>query len=73
MVHVATPIEVCRQRDTKGQYARADDGELRNFPGVTAKYEPPVDPDLVLDASEQSIEQAAEAVIELLRTKGVIR
>jgi len=73
VVHVATPIEVCRQRDTKGQYAKADAGELRNFPGVTAKYEPPPKPDLVLDASEQSIEQAAEAVIELLSEKKVIK
>ncbi|MCL4167809.1 UNVERIFIED_CONTAM: hypothetical protein GTU68_000736, partial [Idotea baltica] len=41
VVHVATPIEVCRERDTKGQYAKADAGELLNFPGVTADYEPP--------------------------------
>jgi bifunctional enzyme CysN/CysC len=73
VVHVATPVEVCRQRDMKGQYAKADAGELRNFPGVTAKYEPPVAPALVIDASKQSIEEAAEAVIELLREKKVIR
>ena len=73
VVHVATPIEVCRQRDTKGQYALADAGELRNFPGVTAKYEPPNQPDLVLDATDQSIDQCADAVIELLRENGFIK
>ena len=73
IVHVATPIEVCRQRDTKGQYALADAGELRNFPGVTAKYEPPNQPDLVLDATDQSIDQCADAVIELLRENGFIK
>ena len=73
IVHVATPVETCRERDTKGQYARADAGELRNFPGVTAKYEPPSSPDLVIDASEQSIDQAADAVIDLLRQKEIVR
>ncbi len=73
VVHVATPIEVCRNQDTKGQYARADAGELRNFPGVTASYEAPPDPDLVLDAAEQSIDQCADAVVELLKSKGIIK
>jgi len=73
VVHVATPIEVCRQRDTKGQYDKADSGELRNFPGVTAAYEAPHAPDLVINAAEQSIDQCADAVIEMLRDKGVIK
>ncbi len=73
VVHVATPIEVCRQRDTKGQYAKADAGELRNFPGVTAKYEAPTTPDLAIDASDKSIDACADAVIELLKSKGMIR
>ncbi len=73
VVHVATPIEVCRQRDTKGQYALADAGELRNFPGVTAKYEPPNQPDLVLDATDQSVDQCADDVITMLRENGFIK
>ncbi len=73
VVHVATPIEVCRQRDTKGQYAKADAGELLNFPGVTADYEPPSNPDLTINAAETSIEKCAEAVIELLRSGGFIK
>ena len=73
VVHVATPIEVCRERDTKGQYAKADAGELRNFPGVTANYEAPPKPDLVLDAATRSVDQCADAVIELLRSKGFVK
>ncbi len=73
VVHVSTPLDVCRERDTKGQYAKADAGELRNFPGVTAKYEAPTDPDLVIDGAVQSIDACADAVIELLRTKGMIK
>ncbi|MEM9586664.1 MAG: sulfate adenylyltransferase subunit CysN [Planctomycetota bacterium] len=72
VVHVATPIDVCRQRDTKGQYTKADAGELPNFPGVTAEYQAPSLPDLVLDASQQSIEESADAVIELLQGKQFI-
>ena len=73
VVHVATPIEVCRERDTKGQYALADSGELTQFPGVTAEYEAPVNPDVVVDASKQSIDQCADAIVDCLREKGIIK
>ena len=72
VVHVATPIEVCRSRDTKGQYAKADAGELTNFPGVTAEYEPPVAPELTLDASVDSVEQCADKVIAMLSQRGLV-
>lgn len=73
VVHVATPIDVCRQRDTKGQYALADTGQLQNFPGVTALYETPESPDLVVDASDQSVEQCATAIVQLLQQRQFIR
>ncbi|GAA5507216.1 sulfate adenylyltransferase subunit CysN [Novipirellula caenicola] len=73
VIHVATPVNVCRTRDTKGQYAKADAGELLNFPGVTAEYDEPKNPDLTLDASQQSIDECADAIIKLLRTQGIIR
>ena len=73
VVHVATSLEVCRQRDTKGQYKQADEGQLPNFPGVTAKYEAPAEPDLVIDAAEQSTDACADAIIELLRSKNIIK
>jgi len=73
VVHVATPIEVCRARDTKGQYTKADSGELAHFPGVTAVYEPPSEPDLVIDAGKDSIETCADAIIAMLKEKQFIR
>ena len=73
VVHVATSLEVCRERDTKGQYKLADAGELPNFPGVTAKYEAPPNPDLTLNTADQSIDACADAVIELLRSKQFIK
>lgn len=69
VVHVATPLEVCRQRDQKQQYEKADSGELRNFPGVTAKYEPPTNPTLVVDLAQQSIEEAAEQVVAMIEAR----
>ncbi len=68
-----TTIKVCRERDTKGQYAKADSGELKNFPGVTAVYEPPTSPDLVIDSSIDSIDACADKVIALLKEKQFIR
>ncbi len=73
VVHVATPIEVCRQRDTKGQYSKADAGELKSFPGVTAIYEPPASPNLVINAESDSIDACADKIIELLRSREFIR
>ena len=57
---------VCRRRDTRGVYARAEAGELGDFPGVSAPYEPPEDADLVIDTSTESIEASVEKVIALL-------
>lgn len=73
VVHVSTPVDVCRQRDTKGQYSKADAGELPNFPGVTASYETPANPDLTIDTTDDSVDACADAVVELLRSKGVIK
>ncbi|MCR9200154.1 MAG: sulfate adenylyltransferase subunit CysN [Planctomycetaceae bacterium] len=72
-VHVDAPLELCRERDSRGQYAEADAGRLKDFSGVTAPYEAPESPDLVLKSGEQSIEQCADAVISLLAEKGFIR
>jgi len=72
-VHVDAPIELCRERDTRGQYAAADAGKLTNFSGVTAPYEVPELPDVVLKTGEQSVDECANAVIELLASKGFLR
>jgi bifunctional enzyme CysN/CysC len=73
LVHVATPIAVCRARDTRGIYARADAGEFGDFPGVSAPYEPPADADLVIDASTQSVEASVDAVVALIEARGARR
>lgn len=57
-VHVATPLAVCESRDPKGLYRRAREGGLKGLTGLDAPYEPPIAPDLRLDTSAVSVEQA---------------
>ena len=65
-IFVDTPLAEAEQRDTKGLYAKARAGELANFTGIDSPYEPPLAPDLRLDTTALSPEQAAEAVIAAL-------
>ena len=60
------PIEVCRQRDVDGHYPQADRGELTLFPGVSAPYEEPVKPDLVLATDKLAVEECVERILRLL-------
>ncbi len=71
-IYLSAPAEVCRQRDTTGMYARADRGELKAFPGVSAGYEPPENPDLVLPTHELAPEACVAQVMTLLRARGVL-
>lgn len=65
-VHVATPLEVCEARDTKGFYARARAGEIRDFTGINAPYEEPTEPDLRIDTSTTPLDEAVAAVLTLI-------
>ncbi len=61
-VHVATPVEVCAARDVKGLYARQRAGEISGLTGVDDPYEPPLDPELVVAAHEQGVEESVDLV-----------
>ena len=71
-VHVDLPIEVAEERDPKGLYAKARRGELTNFTGIDSPYEIPESPELHIDSSTTDAEAAADMIIEVLRTKGII-
>jgi sulfate adenylyltransferase len=71
-VYVNTPIEVCEQRDTKGLYAKARRGELRNFTGVDDPYEPPVSPELMLETVAITPEENARKLIRYLEAKAFL-
>src|SRR5438132_9960284 len=72
-VHVNTPIETCEQRDPKGLYKKARAGQLKNFTGIDDPYEPPLQPELSIDATNTSPQQATVLVIEYLEKHGVAR
>ena len=69
-IHVDAPLAMAEARDVKGLYAKARRGELRNFTGIDSPYEPPEAPELRLDTTALTPEQAAERVIERLRELG---
>jgi bifunctional enzyme CysN/CysC len=72
VVHLDAPLEVCRQRDDSGMYAKADEGELANVPGVSAAYEPPTKPDLVLDTAKYPVDYCVAQIVKLLTDKGLL-
>lgn len=71
-IHIATPLEVCEQRDVKGLYKKARAGEIRQFTGISDPYEAPLAADLVLNTAESTLEQSVEQLLALLVNKGVI-
>lgn len=67
-VHVDTPLEVCIQRDSKGLYAKALRGEIKEFTGFDSHYERPTNPELRLDAQIHSSQELAATVISYLKS-----
>ncbi len=63
-VYVSTPIEKCRERDVKGLYKKADSGEIPNFTGVNSPYEVPEAPEITIDTSSSSIEDAVDRLLK---------
>lgn len=71
-VHMAATTEVCAARDPKGLYKKAYSGEIENFTGVSAPYEAPLSPELVLDTSEEDIEASAVRLVNMLEQGGYL-
>lgn len=71
-VFIDTPINVAEQRDPKGLYKKARRGELKNFTGIDSPYEPPENPEIRIDTTAQSPEQAAELIVNHLIASGVV-
>ncbi|MDR2875635.1 MAG: adenylyl-sulfate kinase [Methylobacillus sp.] len=68
----ASPPEVCEQRDVKGLYAKARQGMIPNFTGISAPYETPESAELVLDTAHLSLAECVERVLRLLAERGVV-
>ena len=71
-VFVDCPLDVCEERDTKGLYKKARAGEIKEFTGISAPYEPPLNPEVTVNTAALSIEECAQAVIEALMKAGLV-
>jgi adenylylsulfate kinase len=71
-IYCRCPVETCEQRDPKGHYLLARQGKLKGFTGVSAPYEEPAGPELILDTTRLSIEDSAANVLMLLRSRGIV-
>jgi adenylylsulfate kinase len=71
-VLVDCPIEVCEERDVKGLYKKARAGQIPEFTGVSAPYEPPLKPELTIRTHQQSVEQSARQILDHLERTGVV-
>lgn len=72
-VFCTAPMEVLRARDQSGAYRLADEGKIAQMPGVTAAFEEPKSPDLVLQTLEISVEESVRRIVELMKARGVLR
>jgi adenylylsulfate kinase len=66
-IYVDCPVEECTKRDKKGIYEKAKAGIIKNFTGISAPYEPPYTPELVIKSQEEDAKASAARVIELIK------
>jgi adenylylsulfate kinase len=71
-VYVKCALDICEERDTKGLYKKARAGEIKEFTGISAPYEEPDNPEIVIDTGVLSLEESAEAVLAALRDRSII-
>ncbi len=70
-IYCDCPLEVCEERDVKGLYNRARKGEIKDFTGISSPYEKPENPELVIDTSNENLEQCVNQILEFLIQRGV--
>lgn len=71
-VYVSCPLEVCRERDVKGLYKLVDEGKIKNFTGVDDPYEPPVNPELVIETDKETVEESVARIFARLVELGYL-
>lgn len=71
-IHCAADLDVCEGRDTKGLYAKARAGEIKDFTGISSPYEAPEAPELLVDTGSQTLEESVAQVLAYLEANGII-
>jgi bifunctional enzyme CysN/CysC len=72
-VHISTPLAVAEARDPKGLYKKARLGEIKHFTGIDSDYETPENPEITIDTTNVSAEDAADRIVRYLAESGAIR
>jgi adenylylsulfate kinase len=71
-IHCYCPLAVCEQRDVKGLYKKARDGDIKNFTGISSPYEEPEKPELRIDTSALTLAESVQQVMALLRLRSIL-
>ena len=71
-VYAKAPLEVCEERDVKGLYAKARSGEIKEFTGISDPYEPPENPEILVETDKQSPEESAKQILDFLEARELI-
>ena len=71
-IYVKVPLDVAEERDPKGLYKKARNGEIPEFTGISAPYEEPLKPELLIDTSQLDLEKSTAVVIDYLKEKGIV-
>jgi len=72
-IFVKVPLEVAEERDPKGLYKKARAGEIKEFTGISAPYEEPLQAELTIDTGELSVQESVDAIIRYLESRGIVR
>jgi adenylylsulfate kinase len=72
-IYCQCSLEICEQRDVKGLYRLAREGKIEHFTGISSPYEPPYNPELVIDTEQSSIEDSGRAVLEFMFERKIIQ
>ena len=72
-VYVECPLDVCEERDTKGLYKKARAGEVKDFTGISAPYEEPLNPELTIDSSKLMVVESTREILNYLEEKGYVK
>jgi adenylylsulfate kinase len=71
-VYIECPLDVCEERDTKGLYKKARADEVKDFTGISAPYEEPLNPELTIDSSKLTVEESTRTILNYLEEKGYV-
>ena len=71
-IYTKAPLDICEQRDPKGLYKKARNGEIKEFTGIDAPYEPPEKPELIIETDKETIEESTDRIIRKMEELGFL-